>query len=167
MLCYLIITLLGGMGLIRLWRERERVHFFFFLLSVIPLLVLTYGGSFWSFTANLQPLRFSCSYQVYISLPAIIGLFWLVEKAKIISLPWRIGIVFALLAVMGAVVGEKFVHNVFNKQPFNTILSDQGRNLLNYLQEKTDPPRKIEPVMLMDDPVGFIRCRSTEKVNCL
>lgn len=56
--------------------------------------------------------------------------------------------------------GDGEIKADYNKIEINNIIPQDGEIIIKYhwLETlKTDPPHKIEPVLLMDDPTGFIR----------
>lgn len=136
---------LGIIGLVRWKKEGETFKVFLFVASIIFFFLLAYYGSFLNFTANLLPLRFVIVMNIFLTVPASLGITELYRlfftdksfKIKYISL----AVVFYLT---GTLLSNPYYH-LFLKKDFRLITSipQPIEELIQWSIDTTTPAGRI------------------------
>ena len=153
----LLLLVFGLLGLY-LWRQRKE-HFKYIPLggAVIFLLFLSYFGSLFNLTADLQPMRFKMPLHLFLVVPAAYGIWWSITTIKDSYARRELLMVTSLLLIMliplfaGKIYAVAFAFRAKPYRPFITSMHPGNKTLIKWITDQTTKEGRI----LIEDS-GFL-----------
>ena len=136
---------LGVLGIVQWKKEKQTLNVCLFSITICFLFILSYYGAFWSFTSNLTPLRFVIFMNLFLTIPASVGIIKLYNlffidksfKIKCVSLS-------VVLYLTGMLLSNPYYH-LFVKKDFRLItkIPVPIQELTHWIVENTSSDGRI------------------------
>lgn len=136
---------LGILGMLQLKKERDRVKSYLFLIITCFFFILSYYGSFWSFTSNLTPLRFVIIMNLFLIFPAAVGIRKLYD-IFFIDKPFKIKFISLIVIsyLIGTLLSTPYYH-LLAKKDFRLVtrIPDPIEELTQWIKDNTSAEGRI------------------------
>jgi len=136
---------LGILGIVQWKKEGETFKSALFVITSVFLFLLAYYGSFWNFTANLLPLRFVIFMNVFLTIPASVGI---IKLYNLFFCDKNLKIKYVSLAVVVYLTGTLLstpYHHLFVKKDFRltTNIPEPVAELIKWIEDNTTSEGRI------------------------
>jgi hypothetical protein len=146
----LLLLVFGLLGLY-LWNYRkDPLKYLPVAGGVIFLLFISYGGSVFTFIADLQPQRFVIPFNVFLIVPATCGIAWLMNSISDnrTKKKWLKAIFLCSITLIPLIAGKRnTIAFAFRakpyERPFSTSLHPANKALIQWITEKTTKAGRI------------------------
>ena len=143
----LLLLVFGLLGLY-LWKFRkEYLKYLSVAGGVIFLLFLSYYGSVFAFISDLQPQRFIIPLNLFLIVPAVYGISWLINliKDNRTKKKWLMSIFLFFVVLIPLFAGKRYTiaFDFYYWRPFITSLHPGNKALIQWIIEETTKEGRI------------------------